>query len=704
MKVPIMRSKRFYFFLRLVAFFCFMATPTLNAADPFVLENNPMNAAPTPAYETKQLWNLQNADIDAVIEAVSKVTGKNFIIDPRVQGKITIISSEPIGNNEVYRVFLSALQILGYVAVPTGNMIKIVPDINSKSLNSPIVTNANPGVGDELVVRILKLRNTSATQILPAIQPLLPENSSVTVYQPANTLILSGRAASINRVVQIAQNLDQGTSSQTQIYPLHFANASKIVSLLNSLQSADRAAGKASNVSFAADEQSNSIIISGSVHDQMRLLALINRLDLPPANEAGGTQVIHLNYLKAEKLAPILARVSHSAYLGVVSEGQAPKRFTTYPQNVTNINNTQATAPGASVSEGTEEGSKVSIAAETSTNSIIISAPANTMRTLKAVIYDLDVRPAQVLVEAVIATVGENVLNQLGVEWSFNNNVQPTITTNTNNTTSTTGVTGQTVPQFQTGVGIIQKGDLQAIIHFLMQNTTSDILATPAIVVLNNQKATISDGQNVAIQTTSVPQSTTSQTPFNTFDRQNVVLELHVTPQISPNNSVQLLIDQNDNTISGPVSNFTPTSAFNVSKINTTVMVNSGDILVLGGLINQDTETDTKKVPLLGDIPLIGKYVFSFNTTTVQKKDLMIFIRPIILNNPISNYDVTSVRYNFIRDQQLRRQRGENLITDTNEIARLSPAFTPKVKLPPPFPSPFEKPWTLPNEPKSYPP
>jgi general secretion pathway protein D len=705
MRVPIMRSKRLYFYLRLVAFYFLLATPLVKAADQFALENNPLNSAP-PTTESKQLWNLQSADIDAVIEAVSKVTGKNFIIDPRVQGKITIVSSEPIGSSEVYRVFLSALQVLGYAAVPVGDMIKIVPDVNSKSLNSPVVTNAEPGVGDELVVRILKLRNTSATQILPAIQPLLPENSSATVYQPANTLILSGRAASINRVVQIAQNLDQGSASQTQIYPLHYANASKIVALLTSLQSADRAAGKASDVTFAGDEQSNSIILSGSAHEQMRILALINRLDLPPANESGGTQVIHLNYLKAEKLAPILARVSHSAYLGVVGQTTTSPK-STFPQTVTNINNTQA-APSSigTTGQSSEDGSnsKVSIAAETSTNSIIISAPAAIMGTLKAVIYNLDVRPAQVLVEAVIATIGENVLDQLGVEWSFNNSVKPTITNINTENGNTVGTTGATQPQFQTGVGIIQKGDLQAIIHFLMQNTTSDILATPSIVVLNNQKAVISDGQNVSIQTTSVPQSTTSQTPFDTFDRQDITLQLTVTPQISPNNSVQLLINQNDNTIIGPVSNFTSTSAYNTSKINTSVMINSGDILVLGGLINQDTETTTEKIPLLGDIPFIGKYVFSYKNTTVQKKNLMVFIRPIILNNPNAGYDVTSVRYNFIRNEQLRRQRGENLITDINKIERLSPAFTPKVKLPPPFPSPFTKPWTPPNSYQQYPP
>lgn len=595
----------------------------------------------------RHIWNLQNADIHAVISAVAKETGKNFIIDPRVQGKISIISSKPINNKAVYQVFLSALQVLGYSAIPSGNFTKIVPDESARTLATPIADLANQGQGDELVVRVIPIQYVSAIQLVPILRPMMPQWSNIAAYSPSNVVIISGRAANVSRMADLIHRVDVANTSQIEIIPVQHATASKIVTSIKALQDAQRATGKISNIALSADDESNKILLSGSPKERLKMRVLILQLD--SASMGGGnTQVIHLNYLSAKKLAPILAGVAHSSYL--------------------------AEKNGKSVTV-TGPNKDVAIKADADSNSIIISAPTNIMRTLLSVIHHLDTHPSQILVEAVIAQVDENLVHQLGVTWGTQ--------------AGDTGddAVGNTTLGVQTGVGIIKKGSLRILINALNNDTSADILSTPSIVVLDNQKAEIKVGKNVGIQNRSyaVADNDNSTAPYNTFTRKDVALVLDVTPHISPDTTIQLKIKQRNDTLENP-TNPGDNPIINTNSIATSVLVKNGSILVLGGLISHDLARSTSKIPILGDIPLLGE-AFKYHNNSVEKKNLMVFIRPIILHANKNATTITNNRYKYIRKQQLLKAEGINLITNINEPPLLKPLKKPVQGLPAPFSS-----------------
>jgi len=622
----------------------------------------------------RRLWNLQDADIRAVIAAISKETGKNFIIDPRVQGNITIVSSSPITSKEAYKVFLSALQVLGFAAVQSGSAIKIIPNANAKQLATPIATNATPGSGDEMVVRVIAVRNVVASQLVSILRPLMPEWSNVAAYAPSNTIILAGRANNINRLVKIIHSVDHTNTNEIELVPLHYASANKVVSLLNSILAADRAMGKTTNISLAADDQNNSILMSGDTAGRLRMRVLISRLDMPSSGSSGNTVVIHLNYLKAQELAPILAKIAHSAY---INSGGGRKKADGNTNAITNVN------VGSS---GDDFNKKVSIEAEPNSNAIIISAPPAMMQTLKSVIRQLDVRPSQVLVEAIIAQVSDTVARQLGIQWGANNINGSSSAFTTTNTTPSGSSSGTIAGSITQGIGIIKSGDISMVISALSNNTSSDILSTPSIVVLNNKKAVISVGKSISIQNgsyASTGASDSSGNPYNTFSQQNVALSLTVTPQISPDNSVRLVIKQVNDSLENP-NNPSTTPIINTSNIDTTVLVNSGSILVLGGLISHDNTVSRNKIPILGDIPIIGR-IFQYDSRSVEKKNLMVFLRPIILNSNMDNKKITQMRYKYMRQQQLLRGDPQHMLSIHERPPILNPLTAPKTDIPSPF-------------------
>lgn len=651
----------------------------------------PATAGPTNTSATgsKRLWNLQDADIRAVVDAVSRETGRNFILDPRVQGKITIVSSRPIDSDEVYEVFLSALQVLGYSAVPSGDITKIVPSTSARSMSAPIATSHTPGFGDESVVRVVKLRNVSASQLVPILRPLLPESGALSAYTPTNSIVIAGEANNVNRLTEIAQNLDSQGDNQIKIVPLRHAAADRVLIALNQLLSAETSLGRITTVSLSADKQSNSILVSGSREDQVRYEQIINKLDASSDTASGSTRVFYLNYLKAKTFAPILAKIAHSQYL------------TDTPTATKLAANAVAagTAGGGDTDAGAalEDGainSQVSIQAEPSNNAVIISAPPNIMDSLARVIAELDVQPQQVLVEAIIAQVDESQMKKLGITWGSINNSD-----NNSSDSSTDTSTGGGIlqPGFNLGVGFIQSGDLQVILTALSGTNTTDILSTPSVVVLDNQKATIEVGKTISVENrvyatsdTGASSATQDLVPFTTLDRQNVALKLIVTPQISPNQTIRLNINQKNDTLQNP-DNPGTTPIVNTSNIQTSVIVKSGDILVLGGLISHEFNHSATRVPILASIPGIGK-LFQFNDKNLAKKNLLIFLRPIIINHGAVARDQTMARYNYIRQQELIKQEGGSIVPDFSNTPVLPPLRRPSAGLPSPFyQEPYQK-------------
>lgn len=612
------------------------------------------NAKSSPS----RLWNLQDADILSVINEVSLETGKNFIVDPRVTGKISLISSKPIKPNEVYHLFLSVLELLGYSAIPSGNVVKIVPNMESSELATRVANRITPGKGDEVVVRVFPLENVSANQLIPIIRPMLPQWSNVSAYMPGNVLIIIGRAANLQRIDQVIRNVDKASNSDIDIVHLHYASASQLVIVLNNLQNAARSAGEIPQVSIAADERSNSILLSGNKASRFRMHQLINELDAPKNGANGNTEVIYLRYLQAKNFAPILGKIA---------------------QNILGKETQNSTATNSTTTQSTTLENKTSIQAEPSTNSLIITAPPALMSTLSAIVAKLDIRPAQVLVEGIIVEIDQDDLKNLGIQWG-------SLAVNNNAGIPNTTPQGQATfaPLGLGSIGIIPGTQIQAILGALQSKTGADILSTPSIVVLDNQKALLSVGTQVPEQSGSYATTGNAATvnPFNTINRLNVDLKLEVTPQINLGNAVRLSIGLKNDSLQNP-DNPGLNPITNTSEIKNSVLVNSTDVLVLGGLISNNITQSVEKVPILGDIPLIGK-LFQHNSRRSTKRNLMVFIKPTILYTENDSNAITNTKYDLIRRVQINWP--ENLSDPAKQkVDNILPLRNNTVTLPKPF-------------------
>lgn len=643
--------------------------------EPFVAPPNNVqvivpNPSPAEAAEVKpngRLWNLQDADILSVINEVSQETGKNFVVDPRVTGKITLVSSKPLKQKEVYQVFLSVLGLLGYSAIPSGNVIKIMPNMESAEQATKVATSTSPGKGDEVVVRVIPLENVSASQLIPVLRPMLPQWSNVSAYTPGNVLILLGRAANLDRIYHIIQDVDKAATSGIQIIPLHHASAAQVANVLNNLQAASRTAGETPLVSIAVDERSNSILLGGPKAVRLRMRVLISQLDSPATSPSGNTEVVYLRYLEAKTFAPLL---------GKIAQNMVNKDTGTHYDASTAMTGSSAPSNTSQPKEATTN--STIIQAETTTNAVVITAPPTLMQSLKSIIAKLDIRPKQVLVEAIIAEIDESNLTSLGVQWG---SITPSGSVNTN----ATGGSPTSFPKFGAGVvGIIPYVRIQSILSVLRNQAGVNILSTPSIVVLDNQLATIEVGQDVPVETGSYATTGTTGTvtPFNTTSYKKVTLKLDVTPQINLASSVRLKLNLKNDTLQNPQSP-TLTPLINTSNIKNAVIVNSDDVLVLGGLINNVNNESTNGVPILSSIPLVGE-IFKQKTSTQQKRNLMVFIKPIIMRDGDDAMTLSYNKYEAMRRVQANYTQDLATIGDDRMVNTLPP-WKNKKDLPTPF-------------------
>ncbi|OGT38515.1 MAG: type II secretion system protein GspD [Gammaproteobacteria bacterium RIFCSPHIGHO2_12_FULL_37_14] len=626
-----------------------LLTPTNNTSIPQISTTSP------------RLWNLQDADILSVINEVSQETGRNFVVDPRVNGKISLVSSKPLRKEEVYQVFLSVLGLLGYSAIPNGNVIKIVPNMESGEQATAVASKQSPGKGDEVVVRVIALENISATQLMPVIRPMLPQWSNVATYSPGNVLILLGRAANLERIIKVIQDVDKAANNGIQMIALHQAQASQVAMVLNNLQAAARSAGEIPSISIAVDERSNSILLGGPKLQRLRMSMLISQLDAPSSTPSGNTEVIYLRYLEAKTFAPLLGKIAQNILGKDTGSHYNPA---TYPGS------------GVGATSGTKDTNTnfTNIQAEPNSNAVIITAPPTLMQALKSVIAKVDIRPAQVLVEAIIAEIDESNLKSLGIQWGSvtpSGNLQPSVVTD--------------FPSLGAGVvGIMPSVQIRSVLSVLQNQNGVDILSTPQIVVLDNQKATIEIGQMVPTQTGAYASSNgvSTVTPFVTNDYKNVTLKLDVTPQINLGNSVLLKLKLKNDTLQNP-HNPGPTPLINTSSINNAVIINSEDVLVLGGLMSNSNNENINKVPILGDLPIVGA-AFQQKASRQQKRTLMVFIKPVIFQNTDNALVITENKYNAIRMKQANfRDELQNI--GREPVKTLLPPWKNSKDLPKPF-------------------
>lgn len=622
-----------------------------------------------------KIWNLRNADIRAVITEVSKTLNKNFIIDPRVKGKISIVSSKAVNNKELYQIFLSILQVAGFSAINQGQIIKIVPDISAKTYANDIVGISR---NDELVVEVVTVKYVPADQLIPVLRPLMPQWSHVAAYAPSNSLIFAGRARNIAKLTKIVKQVDRSSANGIDMVPLKNSLAMDIVNTLKNIINSRVSNPRQAKVTIAADDRSNSVLVTGSKTERIRLRLLIAKLDRQSIGVLNSnTKVLYLHYLRAQDIAPILASIAKANFSGKVgttigaistvqldntppassiANNSATLEKTTKPS----LDNTQQVA-----AQDEENKPTVQIIAEPNTNAIIVNAPISVIRILQSVIAQLDIRPAQLLIEALVVEIDQNAIQDLGIEWGsrLKNGV------------------------FRPGLAIINSQsrteDLQAQIYALATQRKANILSTPSVIVLDNRQAKILVGQQVSVATTSFPNNangTTTATPFTTFERVNVALHLYVRPQITTGRGIKLQIDQGNDSLD-PSSIASSQPIFKVSSIVTSVHVQSGEAVVLGGLIQNSISNTNNKLPILGDIPGIGR-LFQRNKSNREKRVLMVFVKPVILKDASKTSLVSNNKYNQTRLSQLRFNREQDFDPRNREV--ILPSIK-NIKLPTPF-------------------
>jgi general secretion pathway protein D len=597
-------------------------------------------AAAVMAQQPAATLNWKDADIRQVVEAVSAVTGKNFILDPRVTGRVTLLSPTPLGPDALYQAFLSILQVHGYVAIDSGDLIKIIPDATARQFPSQLGTAAAAGP-DDLATQVVQLRNVGATQLVPILRPLIPQYGHLVAHSGSNMLIISDRAANVDRMLSIIRRIDQASDEDIEVVPLQHASASEIVRIMTALTQTPRSDGAPVTTSLVADARTNSVLIGGDRAERLRLRTLIAHLDTP-LDAGGDTQVRYLRYADAEELATKL----QEHFSGQV----------------------QATGGQAA---GATQYREVSVWADTQTNAIVVNAPPKMMRSLMQIVDKLDIRRAQVLVEAIIVEIIADKKNELGTSWAVEGSGSNTPIAVTNFPDFLSGVVqlgsaaaggtpdpGLIGPGVTIGVGRISEDGVSfaAILRALEGDADTNIISTPSVVTTDNEEATLNVGQEVPFVTgsfTNTGSTAGSVNPFQTIQRQQIGVKLAITPQINEGDSMVLNISQE-------ISNIASSSAAvdlitNQRIVETTVIVDDGEILVLGGLLEDVLRESDQKVPVLGSIPLVGN-LFRARKTEKVKTNLMIFIRPTILRDAATTAIETNQKYNMIRDLQLGQQ------------------------------------------------
>ncbi|HFD92621.1 MAG TPA: type II secretion system protein GspD [Gammaproteobacteria bacterium] len=637
-------------------------------------------AVVTTALAQPVTLNLKDANISAVIGTISEITGKNFIVDPRVKGKVTIISSRPMESDELYQVFLSVLDVHGFSAIPSGSVIKIVPDASAKQDALPLADERRPGTGDEVVTRVIELHHVSASQLVPILRPLVPQQGHLAAYVPSNILIVSDRAANIERLMDIIKRIDIPSSDAIEIITLQYASASEVVRILTALEQQGggqkRAAGVSGTPILIADERTNSILIGGGKSGRLRLRTIISHLDTPLANQ-GNTRVVYLRYAQAKDLVPVLTGVSdivEQQKKGKAGAGGAAKKI------------------------------PVNIQADENTNALVITAPADIFRSLESVIMQLDIRRAQVLIESVIAEVSNNLNNELGVEWVVDGTQAESGTVPVGIINLGGGIAdilgsiiSGTVPSvgqgFTAGAGRFEEGKTRfaVLVRALQGDANTNVLSTPTLVTLDNEEAEIVVGQEVPFVTgafSTVGSSTNPANPFQTIQRKNVGLTLKVKPQINEGNAIKLDIEQSvDSLNASPIAVDLIT---NTRSVKTSVLVEDGQIIVLGGLISDNLKETVNKTPLLSDIPLLGA-LFTRKSTSKEKTNMMVFIHPTIIRDEGIAQNVTRAKYNWMRSRQQEVQDKDHLFIDDDEVP-VMPSLDNYLSVPPSFIRPVDEP------------
>jgi len=646
----------------------------------------PAPAAPQAAPEDEKITvNFVNADIQSVIKTVGDHTGRNFILDPRVTGTVNIVSDKPVSKDLLYQILLSTLRVQGYAAIEGDGFTKIVPEAEAKTNAGPVGSQAARVAGDRIVTQVFMLQHESAVQLVPVLRPLVTANNFIAAYPGNNAIVITDYAGNVRRIQRIIESIDSAPATDVQIVRLQNASAIDIAQMLQrvvpEMTAPATAPGTPPKAAVAVDTRTNALLVRADNAQVMaRIKTLALGLDGPGAGN-GNIYTVFLRNAEAQRIAETLR--------GLLS-GSESSRTTTTATTPAGNTTTQTTAsttlggggppggPGTSTGFSAPPPNSI-IQAYPPTNSIIITAPEPVYRALRTVIDTLDQRRLQVYVEALIVEVSTGRAAEFGVQWNAGRDIGngQTAFAGTNfSTTPGTNIlnlaTGAALAGIGTGLNLgiirgaitipglndangnpIQIPNLQLLARALEGDSGSNVLSTPNVLTLDNEEAKIVVGQNVPFITgTFTPVSGSATNPFQTIERKDIGLTLRVTPQVSEAGAVKLRIYQEVSSVTRDKALVQSSDIItNKRSLESTVLVDDGQIVVLGGLIQDDQEANVDKIPLLGDIPYLGA-LFKYESRTHKRTNLMVFLRPVILKDEKAAASITADRYEFIRNVQ----------------------------------------------------
>ncbi len=640
--------------------------------------------APAPVVVAQEYTvNLKETDIQELIKFVADATGTTIVVDPAVKGKVKVVSSKPVSSDELYELFLSILDVHGYTAVRSGGVVRVIQNKDARSAPVAVRDNQPGQTSDEYVTQVIRLDNISAAKLIPVLRPLVPQQAHMAAYAPSNAIIISDVSANIDRIRDIIERMDNSAVQETDIVRLEYAVADDVVKMLDQLSKSEakQSGGNEPELLLVADARTNSVLVNGDEIERARMRRLIAHLDTP-LEQSGNVKVVYLEYAQAKEIAEVLTRV------------------------MANIDQLDTSGDGAT-KRGSSNNS--TIEADEGTNSLIITGDADEMAALEGVIMRLDIRRAQVLVEAIIVEMEMVDGQDLGLQWLFANQngafgsninagdararqiAEAVLPPSDPEATplgddefdlgALAGALAQT-PGLSLGWGTI--GDdlsMTVILNALKEQTNANILSTPSLLTLDNEEAYITVGQNVPFVTGSFTNTGSggdgAQNPFQTIERENVGITLTVTPHINDGDSVVLDIEQEVSSLTG-LSVVASDLITNERRIQTKVMAGDNQIVVLGGLIKDDVQDASQKVPILGDIPFLGR-LFRTDAVSVTKTNLLIFIRPTIIRDDADLDGASADKYRYIRDQQLlRKERGLMFLDD--DLIPVVPEWEEQIK------------------------
>jgi general secretion pathway protein D len=597
--------------------------------------------------------NLRDADIRAFIDQVSTMTGRTFVVDQRVKGKVTVIAPKAMNGEAVYQVFLSVLNVNGYAAVPSGKVIKIVPDATAKQDSLPLDTSGLPR-GADMITRVIPVNGSPAVELVPVLRPLVPQSGHMAAVASANVLIVTDQADNIARLEQVIARIDGAEAEELEVIQLNHAWVGDVIDILNTFAASAEAAksprggGTAvsgGRVRVVADERTNRLILRGEASARARMVRLVQTLDVPAEANTGSVQVLRLKHADAKKTAEILKGMVDSGSGGGSSSSSAGGK------------------EGGAAALMNPVGARVAIQPDESLNALVVRAEPSVMQQIRAVVAQLDVRRAQILIEAAIVEVGGTNGKDLGVQWAAGDTDSGLMGINFSGNGRSVNEIAAAVAAPETSRGLAdgitlaggktdRNGDPKfgGVLQALVASANVNLLSTPSVLTLDNQEANIVVGENVPFvtgQSTSTGDGTSN--PFTTIKREDIGIKLKVTPTVIDDENVRLVIEQEVSSVK-PSEDGVNSSDIITSKrsISTTVLAENRETIVLGGLIEDRVTETVKKVPLLGDIPAIG---ILFRSTSVSrgKQNLMVFLRPSILTDGEAARKLSAEKYQGVR-------------------------------------------------------